>query len=51
VPPPPEPPEQDHAAIDAIERRARFVTLAVGAAAGLVATVLLIVLTLRLAGS
>jgi hypothetical protein len=50
VPPPPEPPEQDHAAIDAAERHARLVTLAVGTVAGLVATVLLIVITLRLAG-
>jgi hypothetical protein len=48
--PPPEPPAQDHAAIDAVERRAVLVTAGVGAVAAVVAVLLAVVLFVRLLG-
>jgi hypothetical protein len=50
VTPPPEPPAQDHAAIDATERRAVLVTAGVGAVAAVVAVLLAVLLFVRLAG-
>jgi hypothetical protein len=46
--PPPEPPEQDHAAIDAEERAARHVTILVGIVTTAICALLLIVLAVRL---
>jgi hypothetical protein len=50
VAPPPEPPAQDHDAIDAVERRAVMVTAGVGAVAAVIAVLLAVLLFVRLAG-
>jgi hypothetical protein len=49
VSPPPQPPEQDHAALDEIARQSRVVTIAVGAVAGELSAVLLLLIVIRFA--
>ena len=51
VSPPPQPPEQDHAALDEIARQSRVVTIAVGAVAGVLSAVLLLLVVIRSAAS
>jgi hypothetical protein len=47
VAPPPQPPEQDHAALDEIDRRAKLVTIGVAVAGGVLTTLLLLVVVIR----
>ena len=48
VAPPPQPPEQDHAALDQVERQAKLVTIGVAAVGAVLATLLLLVIVIRL---